>query len=611
MTGCSFPLTDCQKVTARKICGNGKRCLGPTGREGNRKENDDLAPRQVIWLYGSFRKHRAAQSTASGHPRSSVTARKICGNGKRCLGQPDSTDAYSPSIPGYMTGCSFPLTDCQKMFRKPRETSNGKRCLGGDRARGKQKGKRRPGSSSGYMAVRELTEASCSAEYGVQPPKVIGGRSENMRQWQRCLGQPDSTDAYSPSIPGYMTGCSFPLTDCQKMFRKPRETSNGKRCLGATGREGNRKENDDLAPRQVIWLYGSLRKHRAAQSTVSSHPRSSVTARKICGNGKRCLGQPDSTDAYSPSIPGYMTGCSFPLTDCQKMFRKPRETSNGKRCQGATGREGNRKENDDLAPRQVIWLYGSFRKHRAAQSTASSHPRSSVAARKICGNGKRCLGQPDSTDAYSPSIPGYMTGCSFPLTDCQKMFRKPRETSNGKRCLGGDRARGKQKGKRRPGSSSGYMAVRELPEASCSAEYGVRPPKVIGGRSENMRQWQRCLGQPDSTDAYSPSIPGYMTGCSFPLTDCQKMFRKPRETSNGKRCLEPTGREGNRKENDDLAPRQVIWLYGSFRKHRAAQSTVSGHPRSSVAARKICGNGKGAWDNRTARMLILLRSRDI
>ncbi len=324
MTGCSFPLTDCQKMFRKpRETSNGKRCLGPTGREGNRKENDDLAPRQVIWLYGSFRKHRAAQSTVSSHPRSSVTARKICGNGKRRLGQPDSTDAYSPSIPGYMTGCSFPLTDCQKMFRKPRETSN------------------------------------------------------------------------------------------------------GKRCLGATGREGNRKENDDLAPRQVIWLYGSFRKHRAAQSTVSSHPRSSVTARKICGNGKRCLGQPDSTDAYSPSIPGYMTGCSFPLTDCQKMFRKPRETSNGKRCLGATGREGNRKENDDLAPRQVIWLYGSFRKHRAAQSTASSHPRSSVAARKICGNGKRCLGQPDSTDAYSPSIPGYMIGCSFPLTDYQKMLHNP------------------------------------------------------------------------------------------------------------------------------------------------------------------------------------------
>ena len=151
--------------------------------------------------------------------------------------------------------------------------------------------------------------------------------------------------------------------------------------------------------------------------------------------------------------------------------------------------------------------------------------------------------------------------------------------------------------------ASGSIVQRRV---RCPATQGHRWPL---GKYAAMAKgaWDR----PDSTDAYSPSIPGYMTGCSFPLTDCQKMFRKPRETSNGKRCLEPTGREGNRKENDDLAPRQVIWLYGSFRKHRAAQSTASSHPRSSVAARKICGNGKRCLGQPDTRMLILLRSRDI
>ena len=360
------------------------------GRPGERETERKTTTWLLVRLYGctgasgSIVQRRVRRPATQGHlwPLGKYAAMaKVPGT----TGQHGCLFSFDPGIYDRM---QFPPDRLPKNVSQTSRNEQWQKMPGADRARGKQKGKRRPGSSSGYMAVRELPEASRSAEFGVRPPKVIGGRSENMRQWQRCLGQPDSTDAYSPSIPGYMTGCSFPLTDCQKMFRKPRETSNGKRCLGPTGREGNRKENDDLAPRQVIWLYGSFRKHRAAQSTASSHPRSSVAARKICGNGKRCLGQPDSTDAYSPSIPGYMTGCSFPLTDCQKMFRKPRETSNGKRCLEPTGREGNRKENDDLAPRQVIWLYGSFRKHRAAQSTASGHPRSSVAARKICGNGK-------------------------------------------------------------------------------------------------------------------------------------------------------------------------------------------------------------------------------
>ena len=41
-----------------------------------------------------------------------------------------------------------------------------------------------------------------------------------------------------------------------------------------------------------------------------SHPRSSVGARET-SDGKRCLGRQGNTVAYSPSIPGYMTGCSF------------------------------------------------------------------------------------------------------------------------------------------------------------------------------------------------------------------------------------------------------------------------------------------------------------
>ena len=39
------------------------------------------------------------------------------------------------------------------------------------------------------------------------------------------------------------------------------------------------------------------------------------------------------------------------------------------------------------------------------------------------------------------------------------------------------------------------------------------------------------------------------------------------------------------------------------------QGTASSHPGSSVAAREICGNGKRCLGDRTARMLILLRSR--
>ncbi len=73
----------------------------------------------------------------------------------------------------------------------------------------------------------------------------------------------------------------------------------------------------------------------------------------------------------------------------------------------------NRIRNKGLTPRHLIWLQRSFRTRRAsARSTPSSHPGASVAAREICGNEKRCLGQPDSTNAYSPSIPGYMTRCS-------------------------------------------------------------------------------------------------------------------------------------------------------------------------------------------------------
>ena len=53
------------------------------------------------------------------------------------------------------------------------------------------------------------------------------------------------------------------------------------------------------------------------------------------------------------------------------------------------------------------------------------------------------------------------------------------------------RAGGNQKGKQQPGSSSGYVAVRELPGASCvCAEHGAQPPGIISDRSGNTWQWQ-------------------------------------------------------------------------------------------------------------------------
>ena len=90
------------------------------------------------------------------------------------------------------------------------------------------------------------------------------------------------------------------------------------------GREQNRKQRSGSSSGYVA--VRKLRMRRAStQSSVSSHAGSSVAARE-CGNGKRCLGRPGSTDAYSPSIPGYMHGCGFHiLAACHSLRarRKP------------------------------------------------------------------------------------------------------------------------------------------------------------------------------------------------------------------------------------------------------------------------------------------------
>ncbi len=145
--------------------------------------------------------------------------------------RPGSTDAYPPSPPGYMPGCSFTLTDRQKMLRKP-------------------------------------------------------ARNE---QWQKVPGATDSTNTYSPSTPSYMPGCSFTLTDRQKMLRKPARNERWQKVPGAT----------------------------------------------------------DSTNTYSPSTPGYMTGCGFHIFARCHSWRGRREAERKTTawllvrlygCTGASGR---------------------------------------------------------------------------------------------------------------------------------------------------------------------------------------------------------------------------------------------------------------------------------
>ena len=163
-----------------------------------------------------------------------------------------------------------------------------------------------------------------------------------------------------------------------------------------------------------MWLCGSFLEHRAfAKTKAFSQSLSNiggcqglpVGAREM-SDGKRCLGATGQHGCLFSFDSGVYDRMWFPYIRCLPLV---------------AWQEGNRTENNDLAPRQVMWLCGSFLEHHAfAKTKAFSQSLSNigncqglpVSARET-SNGKRCLGRPGSTDAYSPSIPGYMTGCGF------------------------------------------------------------------------------------------------------------------------------------------------------------------------------------------------------
>ncbi len=148
-------------------------------------------------------------------------------------------------------------------------------------------------------------------------------------------------------------------------------------------------------------------------------------------------------------------------------------------------------------------------------------------------------------------------------------------------------------------------SIMRLPRSS------VQPPRVISGRSENMRRWQKVPGATGQHGCLFSFDPGVYDQMQLPPTDCQKCFANLRETSNGKRCLgQPGERETERKTTTWL----LVRLYGctgasgSIVQRRVRRPATQGHrwPLGKYAAM-----AKGTWGDRAARMLILLRSRGI
>ena len=147
------------------------------------------------------------------------------------------------------------------------------------RAGGKQNGKQRPSFPSGYVAVRE-----CFGSIMRLPRNSVShlGPSVGARETsdgKRCLGRQGSTVAYSPSIPGYMTGCSLHIFAA---------------CHSWCGTKKNRTRNKDLTclrshivRRSVPVRNRAFAKAKAFSQAVITHGRADSLE---CRRSEWCVG---------------------------------------------------------------------------------------------------------------------------------------------------------------------------------------------------------------------------------------------------------------------------------------------------------------------------------
>ena len=122
------------------------------------------------------------------------------------------------------------------------------------RAREKQNRKQRPGSSSGCMAVRSfrMRRTPDRIQRPSHPESSVPARE--MSNGKRCLGRPGSTDAYSPSIPGYMTGCSFHIFAACHSWRGTKKTYVRQQARPGTSSKETPTARERKARQTVRWL---------------------------------------------------------------------------------------------------------------------------------------------------------------------------------------------------------------------------------------------------------------------------------------------------------------------------------------------------------------------
>ena len=148
------------------------------------------------------------------------------------------------------------------------------------RAGGKQNGKQRPSFPSGYVAGASGRVVHLRrVQHPSHPRSSVGARETS--DGKRCLGRQGNTVAYSPSIPGYMTGCSFHIFAA---------------CHSWRGTKKNRTRNKDLTclrshivRRSVPVRNRAFAKTKAFSQAVITHGQAdSWNAGELSGAHDRC-----------------------------------------------------------------------------------------------------------------------------------------------------------------------------------------------------------------------------------------------------------------------------------------------------------------------------------